>query len=340
MCHHGVHIFLLMLLFRQMLFYETKVMKKYETQKQLGDLEEKRTLLMRRINQWRGVQLAYIPPTGSLLTDSDSGLLSLENYSDAENFNSVETIPLFLPTSLVSNLQNIPSLSNVQNTPGFAEALARELRLRIAQADDALADIRRHLRLIAGLWQFKKLSVSGTGNRPNTRMHTLFNRLNHRMQRCVIRYKAAYSALHAADPGGSWMDHLQDLKDADVRGPGKDDFTLSSGRFEQSWIWLVPHTRGEVEANSSEEVLDEGMRIEWAKSLARKDRWEEEVLIIEEEMRRVIVYYEWKESQWLEQLEQQDTGDISIQSGIMAYRQKQASFCRYLADSFARAWLP
>jgi len=36
------------------------------------------------------------------------------------------------------------------------------------------------------------------------------------------------------------------------------------------------------------------MRCEWVKSKARADRWNEEVLLIKEEMQRVLVYFEWK----------------------------------------------
>ena len=43
-----------------------------------------------------------------------------------------------------------------------------ERQLREPQADDALADIRCQRCVIQGLWQFKKLNVSGTGNKPNT----------------------------------------------------------------------------------------------------------------------------------------------------------------------------
>jgi len=35
--------------------------------------------------------------------------------------------------------------------------------LRKAQADDALAELRRHRRTMTGLVIFKKLNVSGTG---------------------------------------------------------------------------------------------------------------------------------------------------------------------------------
>jgi len=230
------------------------------------------------------------------------------------------------------------------------KTLAHEIQLRIAQADDALADIRHHLRIISGLWQFKKVNISGTGNRPNTRMRSLFNRFNHRMRQSVLRYRAARSALLAANFGQLQEDRLKDLKDSDVRGPGKDDFYLqepgkanygaSKGRYEISWIWLVPKSKLEVDTNSSEQVFDEGLRVEWSKSQARKMRWEEEVQTIQEEMRRTIVYYKWKQKWWLKQNPQPTTSEDTTQHGISAYSQKQAHYCKCMAESFAKAWLP
>jgi hypothetical protein len=320
------------LLFRRSLLYEIKIMKKYETQKQLADLEEKRRILISRINKWREVQLAYIPDIGPLVANTASKLDSL----------TAENVPLFLPSSLSPNHQN---------TPGFSKALAHEVQLRIAQAGDALTDIRHNLRIISGLWRFKKVNISGTGNRPNTRMRSLFNRFNHRMRQSVLRYRAARSALLAANlEGRHWEDRLKDLKDDDVRGPGKDDFYLqeagkanygtSKGRYEMSWIWLVPQSRLEVDTNDSEQVFDEGLRVEWSKSQARKMRWEEEVQIIQEEMRRTIVYYEWKQQWWLKQYSQPTTSEDTIHQGISAYSQKQAHYCKCMAASFALAWLP
>jgi hypothetical protein len=313
--------------------YEINVMKKYDTQKQLADLEEKRRILMARINQWRQVQLAYIPAVGPLVANVTSQLLSVAQ--------TAECIPLFLPSSLPSDLRNTTDLS---------KSLLREVRLRFAQADDALHDIRHLLRIISGLWRFKKVNISGTGNRPNTRMRTLFNRFNHRLKKSVLRYQAAYTALLAADSGGEWKNRLRKLENSEIRGPGKDDFYIqepgnlgpesSKGRFQISWIWLVPRSVNEVEADSSEQVLDEGMRIEWSKSQARKMRWEEEVELIQEEMRRTIIYYEWKVSWWLQKNIQHSVIDETIQHGIAAYAQKQAYYCRCLAESFASTWLP
>jgi hypothetical protein len=308
-------------------------MKKYETQNQLADLEEKRRILITRINKWREVQLFYVPEIGSLVANTASKLLSAAL--------TAEDVPLFLPSSLSPSLQT---------SPGFSKSLAHEVQLRIAQANDALADIRHNLRTISGLWQFKKVNISGTGNRPNTRMRSLFNRFNHRMRQSVLRYRTARSALIAANLGQGWEDRLPDLLDSHVYGPGKDDFYLqesgkanygaSKGRYQISWIWLVPQSKSEVDTNSSEQVFDEGLRVEWSKSQARKMRWEEEVQIIQEEMRRTIVYYEWKQQWWLEQHPQSMNSEDTIQVGISAYSQKQAHYCKCMAESFARAWLP
>src|ERR1700678_3147316 len=160
-------------------------MKKYATQKQLADLEEKRQVLISCINKWREVQLSYIPKIGSLVANTTSKLLSEALMA--------EDVPLFLPSSLSPNLQNSPGIST--------KSLAHEVQLRIAQANNALADIQHNLRTISGLWQFKKVNNSGTGNRPNTRMRSSFNCFNHRMRQSVLHYCTARSALIAANSG-------------------------------------------------------------------------------------------------------------------------------------------
>ena len=53
---------------------------------------------------------------------------------------TAEDVPLFLPSSLSANLQS---------TPGFLKTLDHEIQLQVAQADDALADIRHHLCVLS-----------------------------------------------------------------------------------------------------------------------------------------------------------------------------------------------
>lgn len=212
-----------------------------------------------------------------------------------------------------------------------------ELRLREPQADDALAEIRHHRRVIQGLWQFKRLNVSGTGNRPNTRMLNLYKRFNGKTERAAAKYRSARIALDVLDPGGLWSKRLRELNKKDISGPGRDpdDTTTTNSSYEPSWIWLVP--RASV-AEMDENEFNENMQVEWVKARARMMRWKEEVLIVQEEMRRVLAYHHWKAAWWKER--DFFHSDPAIVSGISGYAHKQASICIQMAEQCALYWLP
>ena len=132
-------------------------------------------------------------------------------------------------------------------------------------------------------------------------MRALYNRFSLRTKRCAGHYHAARNALVGLDPNGSWQSCLQVLKDADIRGPGKDDNGVGNGRFKLSWIWLVPRVDSAPDMEASEQVLDNSLQVEWSKTQVQMHRWEEEVVLVQEEMRRVIAYHEWKASWWQSQ---------------------------------------
>ncbi|KAI0245468.1 hypothetical protein BJV78DRAFT_1356698 [Lactifluus subvellereus] len=271
------------------------LMKGAQTSKQLADLEEKRLSLRNRIQQWRQAQLAYIPCVAPLVAQF---LSATPDAAESLPVEPAESMPLYLPLSLPQRLRQLPELASV---------LEKERRLRIAQADDALAEIRRHHSIISSLWQFKKLNVDGTGNRACTHI---------------------------------WQSRLKDLKDNDIRGPGKDDNGSGNSRFEPSWIWLVPRVHSGPDMADSEQVLDDSLQVEWAKVQARKQRWEEEVLLIQEEMHRVVMFHEWKARWWRSQAGRHSDGDHSIIHGVTAYAEKQAYLCERLAQSCVTSWLP
>jgi len=103
----------------------------------------------------------------------------------------VTSIPLYLPSTFPVHIRDEPRMKSI---------CEKEKRLREAQADDALNEIQRHRRVIQGLWQFKKINVSGTGNRPNTQMLTLFNGIQEKVNRAANRYRRARNALLILDP--------------------------------------------------------------------------------------------------------------------------------------------
>lgn len=241
-----------------------------------------------------------------------------------------EDIQLWLPSQLSQRYQSLPSM---------AEAVRLESRLREAQAYDALGDIRRLRRVIMGVSEFRRANVSGTGNKANTRTRTLYTSFQDKIKVCAARYRAAYRALKSTDPDGSWTNVLRPLAREDIRGPGKDDDALGEGRFEMSWIWLVPGVQtGETTCDTQSEEFVSSMRVQWFRSRARAERWEEEKIILQEEMRRVLEFFEWKQSWWLKQVQRRDDATPLVQRGLTAYAHKQSEMYGRLVDKFFARW--
>ncbi|THU93272.1 hypothetical protein K435DRAFT_670510, partial [Dendrothele bispora CBS 962.96] len=105
------------------------------------------------------------------------------------------------------------------------------------------------------------------------------------------------------------------------------------------------------------------IRVEWCKSFARAKRWSEEVVLVKEEMRRVLVTLEHKASEWDKRQEfvgplaQGRSGwdetwrfassydgslahgtDRCHAEGVKAYANSQASLYRQLEAKFRRMW--
>jgi hypothetical protein len=172
-------------------------------------------------------------------------------------------------------------------------------------------------------------------------MLTLYKRFDNKTKCAVEEYRAAWRALRILDPNGSWSIRLKELRDKDVCGPGKDpnDTSTSNSGYEPSWIWLVPRATS-LSGETGKEEFNDSMRIEWAKARARMMRWQEELSIVQEEMRRVLVYLSWRAEWWRERSSLRTHDDSSILSGVSGYANKQAAICNRMAKQCARYWLP
>jgi hypothetical protein len=72
-------------------------------------------------------------------------------------------------------------------------------------------------------------------------------------------------------------------------------------------------------------------------------RWSEEVELLQEEMRRVLMFCTWRESWWLERSRQSSASWPTPmlqghQEGLTTYGLYQASIQRRLRDGFERRW--
>ena len=82
------------------------------------------------------------------------------------------------------------------------------------------------------------------------------------------------------------------------------------------------------------------MRVEWSKSMARRDRWAEEVRWVCEEMRRIIHYFDYKSEWWLRRVDRRTDASAAVQRGAAAYAERQADMYVKMAHSVARKWYP
>jgi hypothetical protein len=296
-------------------------------------------VLYRRLQGWREAQMVYMPCVASLLGSASTDIDSSRSPLPSE---CVENISLWLPSSLPTSMPI--QLRTTSLSPGLIE---KETKLRLTQADDALAEIRRQRRIVTGLVIFKKLNVSGSGQKKNTRMRTLFKRFSNKMEQAAERYRAAWKALEGLDPNGTWQTRLQVLRPEDIRGPGREEIDKHDSRpemsekwREQSWIWLVPRVETAQDIGVVEEHLDANLRVEWAKSRARAAHWTEEVQLLCEEMRRTLVFMEWKADWWKKQAFRRADAPAHLCHGIEAYALRQAMLHERIAARHVMHWLP
>lgn len=283
---------------------------------QKATLLENRAALLHQIEKWRQVQAVYMP--GVL----EIGTADLESLQQAK----AELVKLWLPSQLDPEDRDLVCLGGVVNS---------EKELRFAQLEDSLNDLRRARRTRHGLITFHKVQLSGQGQKTQTKSQAAMQTIQDRIDRCVRRYRVARTALLRLDPGGDWTKLYPALTDDDNRGPMKEQAEVSSsdGKYMPSWIW-----RSNSTAISREEV-NEDMRVEWAQCMARADRWEEEVILLQEEIRRVVHFLQWRSSDWLAKADLR-IGAVApvIRAGLLAYANKQTAVFQNLAVRFCQRW--
>lgn len=258
------------------------------------NLNKKDRDVRRKIILWRAIQNIYMPsanavrasnaakraqrlalqpagasgtvPSGRNRVAPDLAPYGLEDGEDVETESAVD-MDLCLPSSL-------PEL--LRTSPALASLVEKEQRLRLPQCREALASLRRRLRICARLFDSKKLHTAGTGTRPNTRMQALLDKHAVYRERDIDCYKAARKALISLDPKGDWQQSLKPLLPQDIHPPIRgQELTAkgrakgkrcrngtaweSEGRRTLSWIWrAIPQTEGAGSDVAAAKELEDG----------------------------------------------------------------------------------
>jgi len=247
-----------------------------------------------------------------------------------------ESIKLWLPSHL--DVAERDSLCS-------GGVVTSEREFRFGQVHDSLDELLKARRIRRGLIIFHRVQLTGEGQKTQTQSQAVMRTIQERIDRAVRRYRTSRAALLRLDPSGSWQELYRTLGDHDNRGPGKEpeEVPASDGQYFPSWIWL---TSSNVTAGDTTQTLtispdevNEDMRVEWAQCVARADRWEEEVVLLQEEMRRVVCFLEWKSKDWVSKAgARASVVTPEVRSGLSAYAHKQGAIFRNLAIRFCERW--
>ena len=134
-----------------------------------------------------------------------------------------------------------------------------EMKLRIGQCRDSLAQLRTKLNAQARLLKHKYINVRH--QIPNTRSRNLLNRVNTKIEAFATKYRHAFAslqALHQGEGSAEWRQEFFELRNQDVRGLSEAELpnaptreraeelqarsllnggTVPEGNRTVSWIW-------------------------------------------------------------------------------------------------------
>ncbi|KAG6806431.1 hypothetical protein H0H92_011348 [Tricholoma furcatifolium] len=186
------------------------------------------------------------------------------------------------------------------------------------------------------MWKSKNTLVCG--QRMHMRSLALIASVNTRIDRACDKYNRIHAALVTLGSRLSkvgWDADLRPLTKDDTVGITVVEAEASEGRRTMSWIW---RTSGGV-AMMDEEAKEEALRIEWCKTRARAHRWQEECLLLNEEMRRVIAFFECKGREWTRRAAATYTHvNPATAEGLQAYARRQHRLCHALIAHCWEVW--
>ncbi|KAG2138440.1 uncharacterized protein EDB93DRAFT_1242126 [Suillus bovinus] len=201
-----------------------------------------------------------------------------------------------------------------------------EWELRYAQAHDALNDVQQHIHLFTHLNAFRMANVQG--QRASTHACTTLNLAAEKKHASKAKYNAARDALTVG-----WSDILHPLAWTDMRPMGDFIQGQSEGTHDIPWIWKTPGV-----LQDDDEGLQDCLCIEWCKARAREARWSEEVLLLLEEMQRVLTFLTWQGTWWSGLASARHFKRLADSKGSRAYANRQSALREAMVEKFRQCW--
>ena len=334
---------------------------KHKDSKLPAEVIEQRIAFRDHLSKFRRLQRHFQPEVIPVLASQD--ILLSATTQDGED--DIQNTPLLLPSSLSQDIL-------AKTSP---KLIRMERDLRLGQCQDALSQLRHHLHSRARILKDKYVNVRH--QIPNTRSRSLLDRVSTKIDALASKYKTAYASLLVldSDVNAKWRSELQPLHQHDIRSMAGDDLMPSNstqqskitpgcsslpggipseGNRTVSWIW-----RGALDDDWSTPGFHEcvystmnstsfsdyplpAFRIEWSKARARSERWREEVMILQEEMRRTLVSLRFFSELWTARGAPSNlvllSKDPIVREGLTAYADYQSHIFASLRRRFHLIW--
>ncbi|KAF7305857.1 CxC2 domain-containing protein [Mycena chlorophos] len=292
-----------------------------------SEIQEMRMSFLKQMQTFERLQLTYMPGVDTLREADEAA----RDHKPDEEPTRPEDLKLYLPSTLTEGERAFACLLRVVDT---------EANLRLGHYIYCGSAMR-----------------TGWGKELGRRSTTLTGRLDEAVGRIAAKYRAAQQAVVGLK-GPDFAPQFRVLKDSDinlrVEEPEKDlvaskqlraaDGSRATRREPakpekekkkqkaMSWIWLA-------DAQSDQAEMHDSVRVEWSKARARKTRWNEEVELTREEMKRVIRSLRWAEEKWQERADLvRDDVSVGIAEGLRAYALRQVDIHRRIGARFYAEW--
>jgi len=172
--------------------------------------------------------------------------------------------------------------------------LEHEWELRYAQGHSVLNNL--HRLLLMESMMLKSKSRHSRGQRQQTRSIKLLKHVRSRVDATASKYRHVRNALQSlAGPLNQfkWRDILKVLEVEDMATLTSLDNDTGEGRKKLKWIWTMQGAGA-----NTDQSTQSALQVEWCKARAHVHRWQEECLLLREEMRRVLATFSWQCENW------------------------------------------
>ncbi|KAG1889745.1 uncharacterized protein F5891DRAFT_965205, partial [Suillus fuscotomentosus] len=215
---------------------------------------------------------------------------------------------------------------------GIADLVLQEISLREGQANDALHVVRVNLANKAVL--FHTMVRSAKSQARSTRAWARVHSVDKVLHLSTQIYSQCHKQLIKLGAEGL-LNKYQPLKKADLKATTVVADLNSHGQRNSMLAWFWPL---DVEGDStSNDWMNEFYRVHWLRTLALRDRWAEELLLVGREMIWAVGFFIHKSQQWLGRM-QAANGTQTVRHHCYAARQAQIylRLSQHSQDSFDR----